>query len=254
MARIPIGLQLYSVRDDCAKDLPGTLQAVAKMGYDGVEFAGYYGYSAAELRKMLDDTGLVCCGTHIGFATLLGDELPMTVEFNRVLGNRYLICPGLPEERRNSRVAWLKTARIFSEVAARLEGTEMLTGYHNHWIEFTEMDGELPWDTFFGLAREDVIMQMDTGNAMHGGADPIPFMERYPGRAITVHLKEYSAGRGQGYDAAIIGSGDVRWPEFFRLCETTGNTEWYIVEQENYDKAPLECVDLCLKALKAMGK
>lgn len=254
MTRIPIGLQLYSVRDDCAKDLPKTLQAVAKMGYEGVEFAGYYGYSAKELRKMLDDCGLVCCGTHIGFATLLGAELPKTVEFNRILGNRFLICPGLPEERRNSRVAWLKTARIFSEVAARLEGTEMLTGYHNHWIEFKEMDGELPWDTFFGLAREDVVMQMDTGNAMHGGADPIPFMERYPGRAITVHLKEYSKGRGQGYDAAVIGSGDVRWADFFHLCETSGKTEWYIVEQENYDKPPLECVDLCLKALKAMGK
>jgi len=254
MSRIPIGLQLYSVRDDCAKDLAGTLKAVAKMGYEGVEFAGYHGYSAVELRKMLDDNGLVCCGTHIGLATLLDDELTKTIEFNRILGNRYLICPGLPEERRNSRTAWLGTAHIFNNVAERLEGTEMLTGYHNHWIEFAAMDGELPWDTFFGTARPDVVMQMDTGNAMHGGADPIPFMERYPGRAITVHLKEYSKGVSQGYDAAIIGEGDVPWTRFFDLCETTGKTEWYIVEQENYRKPPLECVELCLRALQQMGK
>jgi sugar phosphate isomerase/epimerase len=254
MARIPIGLQLYSVRDDCKKDLPGTLKAVAEMGYDGVEFAGYYDYTAKQLRKMLDDVGLVCCGTHIGLATLLGDELPKTIEFNRELGNRFLICPGLPEERRNSRAAWRETAQLFNQIAEQLEGTGMLTGYHNHWVEFSPMDGELPWDTFFGNTRADIVMQIDTGNAMHGGADPIPFLVRYPGRAITVHLKEYSKGRGQGYDAATIGEGDVRWAEFFELCETTGKTEWYIVEQENYDKPPLECVELCLKALKKMGK
>jgi len=254
MTRVRIGLQLYSVREDCAKDLPGTLKAVAKMGYEGVEFAGYYNYPAKELRKMLDDLGLVCCGTHLGFATLLGDELPKTVEFNRILGNRYLICPGLPEERRNSRAAWLETAHMFNDIAARLEGEGMLTGYHNHWIEFTAMDGELPWDTFFGHTRNDVVMQMDTGNAMHGGADPVPFLERYPGRAITVHLKEYAKGHSQGYDAAIIGDGEVRWKDVFRLCETTGKTEWYIVEQENYAQPPLVCVDLCLKALKKMGK
>jgi len=254
MARVRIGLQLYSVRDDCAKDLPGTLKAVAKMGYEGVEFAGYYNYPAKELRKMLDDLGLVCCGSHLGFATLLGDELPKTVEFNRILGNRFLICPGLPEERRNSRAAWLGTAHIFDGVAARLEGEGMLTGYHNHWIEFGPMDGELPWDTFFGNTRSDVVMQMDTGNAMNGGADPVPFLERYPGRAITVHLKEYLKGHSLGYDAAIIGEGETRWNDVFRVCETIGKTEWYIVEQENYAKPPLECVDLCLKALIKMGK
>src|SRR5439155_26936377 len=103
VAKIPIALQLYSVREDCARDLPGTIAAVAKMGYAGVEFAGYYDRSAAELRKLLDDHSLRCAGTHTGLNTILGDELDRTIEFNRTIGNRYLIVPGLPKERRDSR-------------------------------------------------------------------------------------------------------------------------------------------------------
>lgn len=250
MARIPIALQLYSVRDDCAKDLPGTLAAVAKMGYEGVEFAGYYGRSAAELRAMLDDLGLKAAGTHIGLETLLGDELAKTVEFNQAIGNKFLIVPGLAEQYRQSRAAWLRTAGIFNEIAAKLEPLGMQTGYHNHTIEFQPLDGENPWDTFFGNTVKAVVMQMDTGNAMHGGADPMPFMEKYPGRATTVHLKEYSTS----YNTANIGEGDVPWADFFRVCETTGGTQWYIVEQENYALPPLECVRVCLENLRKMGK
>lgn len=250
MAKIPIGLQLYSVREDCQKDLPGTLKAVAEMGYDGVDFAGYYGYDAKEIRTMLDDLGLETCGGHLGLDTLLGDELKRTVEFQRILGNKYLIVPGLPEERRNSRAAWLETAKLFNEIAEKLGPEGMLTGYHNHSIEFAPMDGEMPWDTFYGNTRKEVVMQLDTGNALHGGADPVPFLEKYPGRAITVHLKEYSKTN----DKALIGEGDVGWDDVFRLCETIGSTKWYIVEQESYAYPPLECVDRCLKALRGMGK
>lgn len=250
MERVPIALQLYSVRTDCAEDLPGTLAKVAAMGYDGVEFAGYYDYSADDLRKMLDDNGLICCGSHLGIQTLLGDELEKTAEFNRTLGNPYLICPGLPAEYTNSRDAWRRTAEIFNEISAKCRAMDAWTGYHNHHTEFTELDGEMPWDTFFGNTDKDVIMQLDTGNALHGGADVVPFLERYPGRALTVHLKEYSATD----DKALIGEGDVRWDEIFTLCETSGATRWYIVEQESYAYPPLECVDRCLQNLRNMGK
>jgi sugar phosphate isomerase/epimerase len=250
MAKIPIGLQLYSVRKECEQDLPGVIQTVAKMGYAGVEFAGYYGRSASELRKLLDDHGLKCCGTHTGLNTILGDELPRTIEFNQTLGNRYLIVPGLPEERRNSPAAWRETARLMNEAADRAAASGMLVGYHNHHIEFVPMEGELPWDIFFGNTRPEVVMQFDTGNALHGGAEAAPFLKRYPGRAKTVHLKEYSKSN----DKALIGEGDVPWPEIFQLCETVGGTEWYIVEQESYAYPPLECVDRCLQALRGMGK
>ena len=123
MSKIPIGVQLYSVREDCARDLPGTLEAIAKMGYDGVEFAGYYDHSAADLRKLLDDNGLKCCGTHIPLDTLLGEALEATVEFNKTLGNRYLVVPWIPEERRDSLAAWKATAGVFNEIAEKLDPT-----------------------------------------------------------------------------------------------------------------------------------
>jgi len=227
MSRIPIALQLYSVREDCERDLSGTLAAVAKMGYEGVEFAGYYGRSARELRAMVDDLGLAVVGTHIGLDTLLGDQLQETVAFNRELGNRFLIVPGLPPERRSSRQAWLETARIFGQIAAELDQEGMFVGYHNHHIEFQPLDGELPWDTFFGNTPPEVVMQLDTGNALHGGVDPVPFLTRYPGRALTVHLKAYSAANPQ----ALIGDDEVPWQKVFDLCETKGGTQWYIVNR-----------------------
>lgn len=250
MGKIPIGVQLYSVREDCAKDLPGVLSAIAKMGYEGVEFAGYYDRTAQELRQMLDDNGLKCCGTHIGIHTLMGDALKATMEFNETLGNKYLIVPGLPSEYTNSKAAWLRTANIMNEIAEQVKPRGFVTGYHNHHTEFQEMEGELPWDIFFGNTRQDVVMQFDVGNALHGGGHAAPFLQKYPGRALTVHVKEYSASN----DKALIGEGDVDWKEIFELCETIGGTEWYIVEQESYAYPPLECIDKCLQNLRAMGK
>ncbi|MGB9752623.1 MAG: sugar phosphate isomerase/epimerase [Roseiflexus castenholzii] len=250
MTRIPIALQLYSVRDDAARDLQGVLAAVADMGYEGVEFAGYYGHDARTIRDWLDAYGLKVAGAHVGIETLLGDELARTIEFHQTLGNTTLIVPGLAEQWRNSRAAWLKTAETLNAIAVALKPYGMRTGYHNHHIEFAPMEGELPWDTLFSNTTDDVIMQFDTGNALHGGAQAAPFLRRYPGRAKTVHLKEYSATN----DSALIGEGDVPWNEIFELCETIGGTEWYIVEQESYAYPPIECVRRCLQALKAMGK
>ena len=246
--RIPIGLQLYSVRDDCQKDLPGTIAAVGKMGYEGVEFAGYYNRSAKDLRKMLDDNKLKCCGTHTGIDTLLGDNLPKTIEFNKILGNKYLVAPGLPGQYNSSHQAWLNAAKLFNELAEKVKPAGMLVGYHNHSAEFKAMDGELPWDTFFGNTSKDVIMQLDVGNAINGGVDPLPYIYRYPERAITVHVKEFSKKN----DKALIGEGDVSWKAFAALCRAVGATEWYIIEHESYAYPPLECVERCLKNVREM--
>lgn len=250
MARIPIALQLYSVRDACAKDFPGTLESVAKMGYEGVEFAGYYDYTAVELKKMLDTLGMKCCGTHTGIDTLLGDQLERTIDFNKALDNRFLIVPALPEQYRTSKQEWLNTAKIFNELAGKIKERGMVVGYHNHMIEFQELEGEMPWDIFFSNTHESVVMQIDTGNALHGGADAAPLIKKYPGRAITVHLKEYAKDN----EVAVVGEGDVKWNDVFEACETVGGTEWYIVEQEKYGEAPLACAEGCINNLKKMGK
>jgi sugar phosphate isomerase/epimerase len=251
MGKIPIALQLYSVRDDCARDLPGTLKAVAKMGYEGVEFAGYYNRTADELKKMVDDLGLKVAGSHIGLNTLLGDELEKTIEFNKTLGNKFLIVPWISEEMRNSKQAWLETAKLFSEIAKKVKRRGMRVGYHNHHMEFTPIDGEMPWDIFGGATSAEVVMQIDTGNALHGKISVdglLATVKRYPGRSVTVHLKEFSATN----DKAVIGEGDMKWKQFFKLCETVGGTQWYIIEQESYAYPPLECVKLCVNNLKKM--
>lgn len=248
--RIPVGVQLYSVRGECGKDLPGTIQAVAKMGYEGVEFAGYYGRDAKTLRKLMDDTGLVCCGTHTQIDTLLGDELSKTIEFNKTIGNKFLIVPGLPGKYRNSRKAWQETAKLFNELSDKVKPHGMQVGYHNHSIEFKPLDGELPWDTFFGNTKKEVIMQLDTGNAMGGGGDPVAFLKRYPGRATTVHLKAFSKSKPN----AIIGDDELSWQTIFEACETIGGTQWYIVEYESDAYPPLVSIEKCLEALCRWGK
>jgi len=252
LKKIPIALQLYSVRDDCARDLDKTLEAVARMGYDGVEFAGYYGRSADELRRLLDRLGLQVAGTHIGVEQLLGSEIEKTIEFNRILKNKFLIVPGFPEVRTNSKAAWLETARIMGRIADRVRPEGMRVGYHNHTEEFRKVDGEAPWDLFFRATSPTVIMQLDTGNAMRGGVSAdglLEILKTYPGRAVTVHVKEYSPTD----ELAIIGEGDMKWKEFFSLCESIGGTQWYIVEQESYALKPLDCVNGCLKNLRKMG-
>lgn len=259
MSRIPIAVQLYSVREEAAANLPGVLSAIAEMGYEGVEFAGYYGYSAQDLRKLLDDTGLKVAGAHVGIDTLLGDDFEKSVEFHQTIGNSYPIVPGLPGQYTESRDAWLRTAQIFNEIADKLAPYGMQTGYHNHHTEFTPLDGEEPWDTFFGNTKESVIMQLDTGNAMHGGADPVPYLKRYPGRAITVHLKPYSPSLKTEDDPhggfrPCIGEDESPWRDILNLCESIGGTKWYIVEYESDKYQPMDAIKRCLDALRAMGR
>ena len=240
---IPVGLQLYSVRGECEKDLPGTIAKVAKMGYEGVEFAGYYDYKAQDIRKMLDDNGLVCCGTHTAMDTLSDANLAATVEFNRILGNRYLIVPWLKPDETNPKQGWLAYADRLNVVADKVKPAGMYVGYHSHAHDFHPIDGVMPWDILFGNTKQEVCMQVDLGNTMQGGGDPIACLRRYPGRSLTVHLKEYSATNKN----AIIGEGDIPWSEVFRICETTGGTRWYIIEEEKDVYPPLTAVDLCLK-------
>jgi sugar phosphate isomerase/epimerase len=258
MARIPIALELYSVREDLQRDMPGTLKAVAEMGYDGVEFAGFAGHPAQEVRAILDEVGLVACSSHTGVDQVQGDRLADTIAYNRTIGNSSLIIPGLPGDWTGTRANWLRTAGFFNDLAGKLAAEGMFTGYHNHHTEFAPLEGEAPWHTLFGNTVQGVVTQLDAGNALAGGADLMPLLTPYPGRAISVHLKPYSVAAGKSDMEAgfrpLIGDDDVPWAALFEWCETVGATEWYIVEYESDLFPPLEAVERCLKALKTMGK
>ena len=248
--KIPVGLQLYSVRNECAKDLPATIAAVGKMGYKAVEFAGYYGRDAKTLRSLLDEAGLKCCGTHIALDTLLGENLAKTIEFNQILGNHFLIVPSLPEKRRNSRQAWLDSADLFSELADKVRPDGMRVGYHNHNIEFTPMGGEVPWDTFFNRTKKEVVIQFDTGNGVAVGGDPMVYLPKHPGRVASIHVKPYSKAKPN----ALLGDDELPWKEIFNICETIAGTEWYIIEYESDAYPPLVSVEKSLEVMRRWGK
>jgi sugar phosphate isomerase/epimerase len=246
-----VGVQLYSVRELCGKDLAGTVAAIGKMGYKGVEFAGYHGKSAADLRKMLDDNGLVCCGTHTAFDTLTqtptSDNLAKTMEFNKTLGNPFLIVPHIAPKTKQE---WLDKAKQFNEISDKVRPQGFWVGYHNHAAEFNPLEGEKPWDLFFGNTKKEVVMQFDTGNAMGGGGKAVDYLKQYPGRALTIHCKPWSSKDKK----AVIGEDELPWNEIFEICETTGNTQWYIVEYEVGGVPPLDAVERCLAGMKKLGR
>jgi sugar phosphate isomerase/epimerase len=248
--KIPIGVQLYSVRKDCEKDLPGTLNAVGKMGYKAVEFAGYYGRDAKTLRKLLDDAGLKCCGTHTALDTILPDKLAKTVEFNQTLGNINLIVPSLPEKNRKTKEDWQKTADLFSAAAEKVKPDGMRVGYHNHSVEFVAIDGEIPWDIFFNRAGKDVRIQYDIGNAAPTGADARVYLKKFPGRVVSTHVKPYSKSDRN----ALIGKDELPWSEIFNLCENVSGVEWYIIEYERQNEPPLVSIEKLRKILCELGK
>jgi sugar phosphate isomerase/epimerase len=250
--KIPIALELYSLRDIAGKDVPGTLEAVAKMGYEGVEWVGwdgYYGLKAKALRDIIDRQGLKSCGSHLGLDSLTGDALKRTIEFNKILGNKFLIVSSLPRERMTSMASLIDTAKLLSDLAEKVKDAEMRVGYHCHADDFKPVADRIPWEVIFTNASPAVVMQLDVGNCIEGGGDPVAILKKFPHRAATVHLKEYG-----GQKNAVIGEGKVPWKEIFAICETTGGTEWYIVEQENSRGSSLEAARMCLENLRKMGK
>ena len=246
--KIPIAVQVYSVRQIAQNDTAGVLAQIAKIGYHGVEFAGYYGHSAQDIKKILDDNGLKAAGTHIGLDTLLGDNLPKTIEFNRTIGNKNLIVPGVGQKYRSSIAAWKDTAKIFSEIAAKVKPDGFTVGYHNHNLEFEKLDGEVPFDAFYGAASQDVKVQLDIGHAARAGANVVDVIHRYKGRIISVHVKEYAPTN----DDAVLGDGVIPWKDVFKGLAASPGLEWYISEEEGKSCKGTECIQKSYERLHKM--
>ena len=254
-SKVPIGLQLYSVRGECGKDLPATLKAVADIGYVAAEPWGYagdkiewQGWPVKDIRKMYDDNGLKCCGIHLSTGALMGDNLSRTIELNQELGNRFLIIAA-DKDRMSSRDTIMELAGILNGVAEKLHPLGMLTGYHAHGFDFEKVGEETAWEILFSNTRDEVVMQMDIGNCAGGGGDPIAMLRKFPGRARSVHLKDYGGGPG-----SVIGEGKADWEEIFRLCDTLHHPEWYVVEEGEREGVGFDVSQRSLEALRRMGK
>lgn len=244
-----LSLQLYSVRDDCSKQLDQVLEQVAQMGFEAVEFAGYhkYGGDAKGLRKQLDACGLKVAGTHIGAGSLTGDALPKTIDFHKTIGCKYLCVPG--DGRFTDPVKSKEFAELMNRAAEELKKVDLACGYHNHTHEF-KLDGDTSfWERFAQRTSQDVVLQQDVGWTVAAGQDPVALIRKYPGRSKIIHCKPTVVG---GKGRPIIGEDSVKWADIFKVCVECGGTEWYTVEQEAYlpGVSPMECVKLSLAGIK----
>ncbi len=233
---IPIGLQLFAVRGAFAKSVPDTLKSISQIGYKGVEFWGYKGtptvyqqYTAAQLRKMLDDLGLKCCGIHLALEALSGDNLKQTIENNLVLGNIYLNLAAA-KEKMGSEKSVAELAAILNKAAEQCRPQNMQVGYHAHPFDFVQLNGKYAWEILFSQLRPEVNMQLDTGNTLAGKGDPLAMLKKFPGRTKTFHIREYE---DKTFDSDYF-------KQMFQLCETVEKTKWYIVEMgdpkgDNFD-------------------
>jgi sugar phosphate isomerase/epimerase len=241
--KCPIGVQLYSVRNDFAKDVPGTLAGIKKIGFDGVEFAGYAGKTAAELKNILDDNGLKTAGSHIqgGLPALQQDAgFQKEVDFNKTLGNDRLI---IASGGGGAADQWAKFADDFTVVAAKLKPLGLRIGYHNHTGEFTKTaDGQVPEYVFFDKASPDVFVQLDVGHCVHGGGDPVEVIKRYNARLVSMHIKDWNAKT----HGDIVGEGDVKWKDVLDACAASPSLQWYTIEEE-VTMSGLASIEKCFK-------
>ncbi|MEZ4703435.1 MAG: TIM barrel protein [Rhodothermales bacterium] len=246
---MPIGTQLYCVRKLLDENVPATIEALAGMGYEAVEFADYHGLDAAQWRKLLDDNGLQACGTHIYIETLEGDELQKTVDFNNTLGNRNLIVRSMKKESYETKDALLRTCERYNKIAESLRPHGMRTGFHNHAEIFDRFDGEYMWNIFADNTEPDVILQLDTGNASHvEGVDVIELLKRNAGRTVTTHVKPFS----NAHPDAFLGADELDWSTIIPLYQTVAGTEFYIIEYEQEAFPPLEALKANLDILRGM--
>jgi sugar phosphate isomerase/epimerase len=251
--RIPIALQLYSFRD--IKDIDVVLKNTADLGFEGAEFAGYgkYANDAAGLKKKLDELGLKAAGTHIGAGNFVGDALKKTIEFHKTIGCKFLIVPG--DGRFTKADQSKEYADFMNKTAEALKPEGLFTGHHNHTGEFaksTEGD-KTYWDLFAERTNKDVVLQQDMGHTMAAGLDPTAIVRKFPGRIKSTHIKNRPA-KATG-KKPFVGEDNFDWKGYITACYEVGGTEWFTIEQEEYDgKTSVEGTKISMDAFKAILK
>ncbi len=250
MSKIPIALQMYTLRSETAKDFVGTLKKVAEIGYAGAEFAGTGPLSASELKSLIDGLGLEPAGSHIGLEQL-ETNISKVIDFNLEIGNKYIVCPGVPEERRNSEKAWKALAEAFNKIGAECKKHNMTFSYHNHSAEFEKFNGKYGLDILLESSDPELVYsQVDTFWVQYAGVDPAGFIKKHPGRCLLVHIKDMADDEKKSF--AEIGEGILDFQAIFAACEEAG-TKWYIVEQDTCSRPPLESVRISFENLKSWG-
>ncbi|HSW49879.1 MAG TPA: sugar phosphate isomerase/epimerase family protein [Bryobacteraceae bacterium] len=250
--RYPLGLELYSVRDELQKDLNGTVTAVAKMGYELVEFySPYYAWTpdyTKQVRKLLNDLGIRCLSTHNGAEAFRAENLAKTIDLNGILGCRQVVMASAGKVVGLD--GWKGVAETLNKAAGVMKPANLRPGFHNHGMEFQALEGSRPIDVLAQNTDKSVILQLDVGTCVQVGADPVAWIQKNPGRFGSIHLKDYSPEPGKGY-AVNFGEGAAPWKQIFQAVEATGGLEFYIMEQE-VSKTPMEAVRICLENFRKL--
>ncbi len=268
---LPVGLQLYSVRDDMAKDFKGTLQKVKDMGYDGVEFAGLFDYTPEQVKAMCEEVGLTPVSAHVPLADML-DDIDKVIADYKAIGCEYIVVPYVTEDRHPDGELFMQMIEEIRAIGEKVKAAGLVLLYHNHDFEFKKLEsGEFGLDYLYSSVPADLLQtELDECWVKYAGQDPVEYLKKYAGRAPVVHLKDYYAeGEQVGDPYALIGLNEDEKREntafefrplgygvqdvaaLVRTAEEVGS-EWLIIEQDqpSLGKSPLECVAMGIEYLK----
>ena len=231
-----IGLELYTVRDALGKDFEGTLAKVAKIGYQEVEFAGYFAHipefnpSPKRTREILDADGLSAPATHVPYSALSPENWPKVIEASKILGHDYVVNPSVDREVLKQPDAWKRAAETFNRAGEESQKAGIQFAYHNHVEEFKPtQDGKLPYDILLSESDPKLVkMEMDLGWAHEARIDPLKYFAQYPGRFPVVHVKDFDKNDMM----TEVGSGVVDWKMIFAKSDVAG-IKHYFVEHDN---------------------
>ncbi len=222
-----VGLQLYTVRTLMAQNVPRTLERVAEIGYQEVEFAGYFNYTPQELRQMLDHLGLSAPATHVPYQAL-EENLEATLETAQVLGHRYVVVPWLPPEQRQTLDDYRRWAERFNRWGEACRAAGIQFAYHNHDFEFAPVEEQIPYDVLLAETDADLVkMELDLYWITYAGQDPIPYLQQHPGRFLLCHVKDMTEDRRM----VDVGQGTIDFAKIFAQAQL----QHYFVEHDRPD-------------------
>jgi sugar phosphate isomerase/epimerase len=249
-----IGVQLWSVNDEIRQDFEGTLLKIAKLGFQGVEFAGVLGpyeNDPAGLKAFLAKNQLECAGAHTRFSALEGDKFDKIVAYYEAVDCTNLVIS--IDKRGATPEQAVEMSQDLSAIQAKLASRGMRIGYHNHEQEMIGDVGSTPWDVIAKNTPKGVLMQQDVGWTTYAGKDPVHYVNAYPGRTYTTHFKAKFV-KGTAGGTPIIGRDKTDWVGLTKAVKALGGTEWIIIEQEEYPDGmgQLETVAASYRGLRSV--
>jgi sugar phosphate isomerase/epimerase len=248
----PINVQLYTLREECKKDFPGTLRKVAEAGFGAVEFAGLYDHKAEEIKAVLQGAGLTASSCHVGLNDLQKDFAKIHQDYVTTLGCEYVIVPSGPRKFDDGGKTWKDFCAAMREMKKKCDAAGFKLGYHNHSFEFENMiDGKPAYDFMFHeRPDESPLAEMDICWVANGKHDPVNEMRRLKGRVKLLHVKDLDPGPPP-HDTEV-GSGIIQWNAIYKTAEDVG-VKWLVIERDHPVGSGLDSIKQSLAYLKAQG-